>query len=244
MVVWLFAGGGESEVKGSVLFLKKHFSICDFSRKTPVRYKPAPKPKNVPSTYGLNKTSFIDEIKRQLNSAINAGDKCDLILVIDDLDCRDKIKLEEKFIETINSIQGSDGIKKFVGFASPELEAWIIADWDNAFDKFPDFSSRRDSMRYWLTNIKHINFNQPEVFSKYNIKNGSCEEKLSDAIIEASKQDDERHLIYKKGEHTSTMLMKIDPNVVKGKCPLFNNLYNFLNNYCSNNSNIINKGLT
>jgi hypothetical protein len=240
MVVWLFAGGGESEVKGYVLFLRKHFSGCEFSRKTPSRYKPGTRLNNKPSTYGLNKKSFTNEIKKQFKSAINdPKDKCDLILVIDDLDCRDATKLEREFIDTIDSVQGSEEIERFVGFAAPELESWIIADWDNSIGRHPDFRSRGDSMKHWLINEKDIDFSQPESFSKYNIENDSCEDKLSEAIKEAtikeaSKQQVNNN-IYSKGRHTPDLIMEIDPNIVKNKCPLFNKLYNFLNSHCSNN---------
>lgn len=44
MVVWLFAGGGESEIDGLVPFLRKHFPHCHFERITPARIKRGPKP--------------------------------------------------------------------------------------------------------------------------------------------------------------------------------------------------------
>lgn len=34
MVIWVFAGGGESEVRGLIPFLRKHFPGCTFERKT------------------------------------------------------------------------------------------------------------------------------------------------------------------------------------------------------------------
>ena len=44
VVVWVFAGGGESEVRGLIPFLEQNFSNCKFERKTPARQKPGPKP--------------------------------------------------------------------------------------------------------------------------------------------------------------------------------------------------------
>jgi hypothetical protein len=44
MVVWLFSGGGEAEVRGLVPFLKANFPEYQFERKSPVRRKPGPRP--------------------------------------------------------------------------------------------------------------------------------------------------------------------------------------------------------
>ena len=52
MVVWVFAGGGEAEVRGLIPFLEKNFPSYKFERKTPVLQKPGPKPgkakRNIP----------------------------------------------------------------------------------------------------------------------------------------------------------------------------------------------------
>jgi len=47
VVVWVFAGGGEAEVRGLIPFLQKNFPGCQFERKTPARIKPGPKPGKV-----------------------------------------------------------------------------------------------------------------------------------------------------------------------------------------------------
>ena len=65
--------------------------------------------------------------------------KCDLILVFDDLDCRDsekqkenKEEIEKIWSEISEKIPECADIEKLVGFAAPEIEAWIIADWNNS----------------------------------------------------------------------------------------------------------------
>ena len=65
MVVWLFAGGGESEVRGLVPFLEKNFAGCTFERKTPIRQKPGPKPpKNrAESAYGISSSEVGKAVK-------------------------------------------------------------------------------------------------------------------------------------------------------------------------------------
>ena len=147
MVIWVFAGGGESEVRGLIPFLRKHFPGCTFERKTPVRQKPGSKP-NREMSYGKTGQSLIAQIKEQLPIALQAGtNQCDLILVFDDLDCRDPETQKVKFLEAISQISMCEHIPKFVGFAAPELEAWLIADWDNSIAKHSDFRDRHEGMR-------------------------------------------------------------------------------------------------
>lgn len=46
--VWVFAGGGDSEIFGLMPFLQTHFPHCHFERKSPVNNKPGPKPNSKP----------------------------------------------------------------------------------------------------------------------------------------------------------------------------------------------------
>ncbi|BDA67194.1 hypothetical protein CAL7716_013600 [Calothrix sp. PCC 7716] len=65
MVVWVFAGGGEAEVRGLIPFLDKNFPGCIFVRKTPVRQKPGLKP-NKQVSYGRTGQGLINQIDEQL----------------------------------------------------------------------------------------------------------------------------------------------------------------------------------
>lgn len=237
MVVWVFAGGGESEVKGLTQFLDKNFPGCQFVRKTPIRQKPGPKP-NKKTSYGKTGQSLIEQIKEELPIALrNEPNKCDLILVFDDLDCRDPITQKQKILEEIAKIPGSADLEKFVGFAAPELEAWIIADWNNSIARHPDFRGKHKSMRWWLSTQKQNNgrnftFDHPESFSEYDAEKDCCQEKLSALLIESSLQSEGDR--FSKGSHTAQMLLEINSNEVKRKCPLFRELYNYLNHFCQN----------
>ncbi|MCF3603498.1 DUF4276 family protein [Planktothrix agardhii 1806] len=154
MVVWVFAGGGEAEVRGLIPFLTQNFPGCQFQRKTPVRRKPGPKP-NPLMSYGRTGKSLIEQIQEQLPIALKAErNQCDLIFVFDDLDCR-----------------------------NPETQ-------------------RQD--------------------------------KLSEALIQSSIQDEtDRHKPrFYKGIDTPILLLKIDPSQVQKKCPLFRQMYNYLQNFC------------
>ncbi|EGK86727.1 DUF4276 family protein [Microcoleus vaginatus PCC 9802] len=234
VVVWVYSGGGEAEVRGLFPFLDKTFPGCKFERKTPVRDKPGPKP-NKASSYGRTGKSLIDQIKQELPGALKAEpNKCDLILVFDDLDCRDSETQKLKILSEISKIPQCAAIEKFVGFAAPEIEAWIIADWNNSIAKHSDFRARHKRMCWWLSTEKKVSFENPESFSEYDSQRDCCLEKLSDALIESSVQDevDRDKARFSKGLHTPLLLREIDPNEVQKKCPLFRELYNYLNNFC------------
>ena len=233
MVVWVYSGGGEAEVRGLFPFLEKTFPGCRFERKTPVRQKPGPKP-NKAGSYGRTGKSLIDQIKQELPIALKAEpNKCDLILVFDDLDCRDSQSQKSKILSEISKIPECADIEKFIGFAAPEIEAWIIADWNNSIAKNSDFRGRQERMRWWLSAEKNVPFDSPESFSEYDREKDCCREKLSEALIESSVYQAERHNTrFSKGLHTPLLLREIDPNEVQKKCPLFRELYNYLNNFC------------
>jgi hypothetical protein len=234
VVVWVFAGGGESEVRGLIPFLEKNFPGCRFERKTPVRQKPGPKP-NRGVSYGRTGQSLIEQIKHELPIALKVeANRCDLILVFDDLDCRDPEIQRQKILQEISQVHESADIDKFVGFAAPELEAWIIADWNNSIAQHPDFRGRHERMRWWLSTQKSIPFDHPESFSEYDPQRDCCREKLSEALINSSVQheDDRNKPRFSKKEHTPVLLGKINPHIVQEKCPLFRELYNYLKHFC------------
>jgi hypothetical protein len=237
VVVWVFAGGGEAEVRGLTQFLNKNFPGCQFIRKTPVRQKPGPKP-NKALSYGRTGQSLIEQIKEELPNALKwEANKCDLILVFDDLDCRDPEIQKAKILQEISKIEECAEIEKFVGFAAPELEAWIIADWDNSLAKHPDFrgNKRHERMRWWLSTQKNIPFDRPESFSEYDSERDCCQEKLSEALIESSVQNeaDRNNPRFSKGLHTPELIREINCDEVQRKCPLFREFYNYLYRFCS-----------
>jgi hypothetical protein len=231
MVVWLFAGGGESEVRGLVPFLEKNFACLRFERKTPIRQKPGPKPpKNrAESAYGKSGKSLQLQIKRQLKIALLHG-KCDLILVVDDLDCHDFDTQEKRFLQTILSVPGTASIKKIVAFAAPERKAWLIADWNNTIAKDVDFRKEHQAMRWWLSRQANVPFDAPESFSVYDPSKDACKDKLSDAIIESANLKAKAR--YSKAIHTPRLIQTIDPTIVSQKCPLFRQLYRYLSEFC------------
>ena len=178
MVVWLFAGGGESEIEGLMPFFSKNFPHCDFERLTPARIKRGPKPGKKRYGPGLTGKGFADQVEKILATALLSG-TCDLILVLDDLDCKDANKQREIFSAAIDGVNGASDIRRFVAFAAPELETWIIADWENTIARHVDFRSFHEGLRHRLSYYYHISFDKPESFSEYDKEKDSCKEKLS-----------------------------------------------------------------
>ena len=237
MVAWVFAGGGVSEMKALIPFLNNHFSGFTFERKTPYRKKPGPKPGKLETRSSLGRTgkSLAEQIKFELALALKSGFS-ELILVMDDLDCNDATTREKLFLDAIDSIPGTENVVKQVGFAAPEIESWLIADWDNTFANDIDFRGRHEKLRWWLS-TKSVPFNNPESFSKLDTERNTCEEKLSELIVEASQRDEGKER-FSKGTHTPRMLMNVNPDIVCGKCPHFRGFYLRLMAFCNQKPNI------
>ncbi len=234
MVIWLFAGGGVAEIRGLVPFFEQHYPPFRFIRMTPVFNKPGPRPGITPHGYGKTGKSLASEIQDRLPHALGSTEGCSAILVIDDLDCHSEMDRHNQLAKAIDSVEGAGAISNFIGFAVPELESWIIADWDNSVARHEDFRARHDRMRYWLSTEGKVRFDAPESFGKYNIDKDSCDVKLSEVIIASTMvcEEDQVCRRYSKGFHTPALLGKIDPEIVKNKCPIFRRMHIFLKQAC------------
>lgn len=231
MVVWLFAGGGEAEVQGLVPFLEKWFGhCCRFDRKTPVKYKPAGKPGKKGPSHGKTGTSLVKEVRVRFLEALKKEGACSAVLIVDDLDCRPPDKAKEPLRKVVDDCLGTSSVPVCIGFAAPELEAWLIADWDNAVRTHPDFRARASSMRHFLSATFKVPMSAPEDFGQWDEKTGSCRNKLSDALIEASvlAVQSQASAVFNKARHTPEMLQKVDPQSVAVKCPLFREMWDCL----------------
>jgi hypothetical protein len=233
VVIWLFAGGGEAElgnreanIRGIDGFLAKHFPHYSFERKTPIRQKRLPAKVNALGKTGY---SLAEQIKIKLNDAIKYNNPlCDAILILDDLDCSCANKRSELFTATINSVTQFQNIKTIIAFAAPELESWIIADWQHTIAKHHDFAENQQAMSVWLSQ-QGVMFNAPESFSYYNASKKSCHEKLSELLIESSIEKNTNKAIYSKSKHTPVLLYDtLKADIVAQKCPLFNSFFSQL----------------
>jgi hypothetical protein len=126
VVVWVFAGGGETEVAGLIKFLQKLFPNYLFTRYTPFDSTKKGAKSNRKSTLGANNTSLIQAIQKYLPLAfLNEKHKPDLILVIDDLDCGDLNYQRQQFLNCIANIDKTENIDRYIAFAAPEIESKI-----------------------------------------------------------------------------------------------------------------------
>ena len=200
--------------------------------------------------------------RNSLQERLTKNTLCDAILVIDDLDCRrweDSVcndlnspgfkKLRSSYHQQIHQSLSStqekldEGMKHrlkqvgfnpkiIIGFASPEIESWIIADWGNCQHRdFPNHQWIR--MRKWLRDEAEVDFSNPEPYGGFNPETGVCQVKLSEQIVEAStqaqqSQDSEQLCRYNKARHSSELLETLSCQRVQRKCPIFRAMYQSL----------------
>ncbi len=200
--------------------------------------------------------------RKSLEERLLKNSLCDAILVIDDLDCRRweglvcndikspgfhqiqnnyiqqvtrsliqaKEPLDERMKNRLNEVQFNPQI--IVGFASPEIESWIIADWGNCQHRdFPQHQWIR--MKQWLRDVAQLDFDNPELYGGFNPETGVCQVKLSEQIVEAStqaqiSQEARQPYRYNKARHSSEILEKISCQKVQEICPLFKIMYQSL----------------
>jgi hypothetical protein len=207
--------------------------------------------------------SFLLE-RHSIEERLAKNTLCDAILIIDDLDCRRwngeicnlvdspgfkeirnyyvrrvRESLDEamqNLDENIRNRLSESGFepKIIIGFASPEIESWIIADWGNC--KHRDFSQHQWlRMRNWLRDEAKVDFENPEIYGGFNEETGVCQCKISEKIVEASIQaqtieNDGELCEYNKRQHSSELLENISMNRIQGNCPIFRLMYRCLQN--------------
>lgn len=226
MVIWVFSGGGQTELEGLIKFLMKNFRQHQFIRKTPIRPKPAPKP----GIQALGKTGhdLASQIRYFLPIAL-ATESCHLILVLDDLDCHDYQERQALFQNLLNQMDLPHTTKTLIGFAIPEIESWLVADWKHTFENDRDLKKSNVQIRnklaerYRLANPEMGNFEHPESYSFFDNQKGACHEKLSETIQEVVLQVS--GIYYSKAEHSGSMLQNAQAIRVQDKCPGFRKIY-------------------
>jgi len=254
VVVWLFASAGHSEIKALPQFLNKNFPRLNFQRKFPASRKPAPKLRSDrvpnPLSQGASGKHLARCITQVLKDSFSKGSEiCDLILVIDDLDCCNQEQRNTIFLEAIvkafkdlqdeykltpEQIEKISAIPKYIGFAVPEIESWIIADWSNTIaGNSSKFRTREVLMKRYLQN-KNVPCDAPESFGEFDPEKQACKEKLSELLIESSHCKPTEDSVYgfetySKALNTPEMLLNLDMQTVSSKCPNFRNLCNYLN---------------
>lgn len=232
MVIWVFAGGGETELKGLILFLRSNFPTHNFQRYTPIRRKKGPKPGKKSRAYGKTGKDLARQIGEILPAALSDGN-CDSLMVLDDLDCRDEATQANLFNDAIDAIPETHGLDRHIAFAAPEIESWLIADWDHTFAADPAFRSFHEGLRHSLSSNYGLRFDDPESFSTLNKETNACREKMSEKIMEAVYQLSLRFQRplphYSKQEHSGELLTTARAEIIRDKCPIFRKMDIHLN---------------
>lgn len=249
MKIWLFAGGGESEIKGLTPLLKREFPDYEFERCLPTSKKLGPKPRKIsegksPIIQGETGISLLARIKERLNIKLCLKKEvCDVIFIFDDFDYEEKknnsLTKREKFevfiTEVKEEFESLKDVTFIIGFAKPEIEAWIIADWDNTIAKDFNFRGRSPAMQHYLATHYNLSFSVPESFGLNPEHLESYHQKLSNCIIKASKECGSLgDISFSKGVHTPNLIGNnehpLQVDIVEQKCPEFRYFWNALKN--------------
>lgn len=167
---------------------------------------------------GITGTALIHELLNVLKKYKSDYQRLDAIVVTDDLDCGspgDSVALAHQ----VRQVLGKD-IPCIYLYASPEVEAWFIADWKNSFEKsYPSSVANRlfHTLATWNPAVIRQTI---EMFGTPAQTTGGCTNKLSTVIQQAMTRgfNGQRVYEYSKRYDGHQMLENIDPSVVATVC--------------------------
>lgn len=204
---------------------------------------------------GLTGEKLLEKIYTILENHKDEINQCKAILIEDDLDGRfheksteEVSKYKSDIVQRVRDILDNQEMKVFLLFASPEAEAWFVADWEHGFKALYESDSINDleysERKFFVHQLKQ--YIDREVLGEYandieqyGFKDGTYY-KLSDQLITvisndikeyllnnndnaayAKKISESRHLYYSKKLHGDRMMKSIMPDVLEGKCKRF-----------------------
>jgi len=157
--------------------------------------------------------------------------ECPAILLEDDLDRRDAFVDQNEYL-TEQHKRLSDKIKNIVHgvsaeliclYAAPEIETWLIEDWENSFGNAKLFNQQiATQLRPLINKMKDECGGSFEHYSHYR------DNKFSDWLIDNIQSLSEKYRIenhemasYSKSKHGSRFLGEIDPVKIEPKCRVY-----------------------
>lgn len=250
-----FCTAGDTELRGMQAFLLKINHSVSWVRQFPAVEKKAPKAIRsdqvfLEGTLRRNQVGYTGKRLRSqmLNDIRNYRDtfqqgKSDGILFIDDADCRFTIDTYNNWVEqTSADIREAVGwdIPVFVLLQSPEVESWLLMDWENSFAKEYRHPAGLEHLlkQYLIHKITRTSWDNIEWFGGPCIDD-ACTQKLSELIIqtinsisyveEASFPFQTRFsafwrsdsISYSKKENGGRMLTQINPENIAESCPFY-----------------------
>lgn len=242
----LFHTGGHTETGALLPFLKKISDNLEFERCFPCCNKPGPKigrlsPTPDPAHSGYTGQALIRAMFAILSDK-TFSIEADIVLLVDDADCR--FASQKDYKKHCGNLK-KEVIKKFgrevtfiALFASPEIEAWLITDWNNSFHKQygPEVATKLKMV--WKRELKRES-EERIIPDKTTIEGyghpkhiGSCKNKLSSFIQSAVRELGRK---YSKRYDGVEMLANLDPATVAESCvTYFKPAYNALRDVAKN----------
>jgi hypothetical protein len=247
---------GYTEAGAMQAFLRKINANFEYKQYLPNKtIKKKGMPKSIsPEVNGLTGESLLNKVYEIMKKHTDEISQCSAIVIEDDLDGRfegwndEKIKkYYEDVCRNVRDILG-DEVKVFIVYASPEVEGWFLADWENSFESVyaevvDDVET--DARQYFLHHLRQyvVKFVLREYagdIERYGYLDGKYV-KLSDEIIRALESDvkeyvrnlpnaneryvnqieESRQLYYSKRLHGDKMLRRIEPSTVAAVCKHF-----------------------
>lgn len=247
-----FITGSWTEAGAMSIFLKKINNGFEYIQCLP--NKPKYKKGLDDSISGLSGEALINEMFRRIEKYKNEYSKFQAIILEDDLDCgfyrKDKEYIRNYKLAIQNKIYTIIGkeIPVFFLFASPEIEAWFLSDWNNTFVKvynnsyfchrLKNFIDKNIIKEYWVEGIKHFGMSD-EIYHKLSdeiinaVSIGVKDEMRKERMNKKLKLilEDKRYY-YSKKVHGDMMLKNIDPQHLLEKCNVyFSPAYFFINSF-------------
>ena len=176
MVIWVFAGGGISEVNALIPFLKAKLRRR-FSAKSASPTETGSQATET-SCSGKNGNELVkaDQKNSQEDSYANS-ESCDFILVIDDLDCHEIDRRKEALLNAVNSVPEAALLpddNKYVGFAAPEIESGSSQTGRSRWLVIPTSDNVNKRCSIVCRTVRQLHFDDPENFSSYDEAKDAC----------------------------------------------------------------------
>jgi hypothetical protein len=119
-----------------------------------------------------------------------------------------------------------------VPLAVPEIEVWLIADWNNTLAK--ERGCNRVLMRKMLE-VQQIDFEQPEQFDCYC---GTAMYRKISFVLQDAHNMHCGNTRYSKDTDTRRLLRQVDPKVLVERCPHFKRFWVELNRCLFDNASV------
>lgn len=247
-----FCSAGYTETGGMDRFLRKLAPQVDWQRCFPAVSKPAPKlgrsmAQPAERHAGRTGQALVEEMLKRLEQHFR-GTACslDLVLLIDDADCRfadaadpagAQHEWEARLSERVRIVTAKPDLGFHALLAWPEIEAWLITDWEHGFGA--QYRGVAPPLRQHVASciLAPLSWAQVESYGG-GLKDGSCQHKLSHhlqetfidagncrcrpAFIEHVKRNSpSMPLSYSKRLDGAAMLQRIEPARVAQECSGF-----------------------